>query len=270
MPDLAVDFPPHWTIFESTPGVSAITDGLQPTRSLMMTAGGPIPDDAQKMWRYMSFSRFLWLVQDKQLWLSRVDMLGDPWEIALAGNQLAHVIARHPHSPISSPVVNPETAMQRSKRIVTTWRQKTFVSCWSASDHESHALWRIYCGSAEGVAIQTSFAKLRKSVGDLALHTVTYEVLGSRKQTPTLFDLATKKRPMFAYEHEVRIVLFYGQSELPGHRLNWDPEKNLESIRVHPDADGSFMETVTAAVEHYAPALKDRVVWSAMNAPPPF
>ena len=42
-------------------------------------------DGAQKVWRYMNFARFVWLLQRKQLWMSR---LGDPWELALAGAQL--------------------------------------------------------------------------------------------------------------------------------------------------------------------------------------
>jgi hypothetical protein len=80
---------------------------------------------------------------------------------------------------------------------------------------------------------------------------------------------------MFAYENEVRVVLFSDgkdstHAELLGHRLEWDPEKSAEAIRVHPDSDYSFMETVTTAVEDYAPALKDRVAWSAMNVRPPF
>jgi hypothetical protein len=55
-----------------------------------------------KVWRYMSFSRFIWLLQKKQLWLSRADRLGDPWEISLAGNQLEHVISRHPITQLLS------------------------------------------------------------------------------------------------------------------------------------------------------------------------
>src|SRR5207302_9017444 len=128
-----------------------------------------------------------------------------------------------------------------------------------------------------GVAIQTTFARLRESVGGLPVRRVTYETPGSRRQTPTHSDLVTKKRPMFAYEHEVRVVLFTDEKdEAPneyeplGHCLEWDPERIVESIRVHPEADPSFMETVAATVEHYAPALKGRVEWSAMNAPPPF
>jgi hypothetical protein len=131
-----------------------------------------------KVWRYMSFSRFIWLLQKKQLWLSRADRLGNPWEISLASNQLEHVISRHPITPITERLRPRETAMQRSERINKLWRQRTFVSCWNASDHESHALWRIYCGSSDGVALQTTFGKLRESVGGLPVYRVAYEIPG--------------------------------------------------------------------------------------------
>ena len=37
----------------------------------------------QKLWRYMSFSRFMWLLQRKLLWIGRSDTLNDPWELAI-------------------------------------------------------------------------------------------------------------------------------------------------------------------------------------------
>ena len=229
-------------------------------------------EESEKVWRYMSFSRFIWLLQNRQLWLSRLDLLGDVWEGALAGQQLEHVIARHPPPPLSLSAVKTETAWERSERISTHWRRTTFVSCWSASKHESHALWRIYCGPLEGVAIQTTWGKLRKSASDLSLHRIDYGVPGSKRQTPTRLDLVTKKRPMFEYENEVRIVqAIEGDAEagVLGHPIDWDPEKWIELISVHPEADSSFMETVTGAVADYAPALKDRVQWSAMREVPP-
>jgi hypothetical protein len=246
-----------------------------------MTTYSSPGDDQEKVWRYMSFSRFVWLLQKKRLWLSRADLLGDPWEISLAGNQLEHVIARHPITPITEYHLyekKPETALQRSKRIIKMWRRQTFVCCWSASEHESHALWRIYCHSFEGVAVQTTLGKLRESVSvaDAAVHRVIYEIPGNRRQTPTHTDLVTKKRPAFAYEREVRIVLFKNLKGIPnnqkilGRELNWDPEKYLEQIRIHPEADNSFMESVVALVELYAPPLKDRLARSEMNARPPF
>ena len=231
-----------------------------------------VPEDA-KVWRYMSFSRFMWVLQKKQLWLSRADRLGDPWEISLAGDQLKHVISRHPITPIGTP--DTETAMQRSERINKLWRQQTFVSCWNVSDHESHALWRIYCGPSGGVALQTTLGRLRQSVGRLPVYKVAYEILGMRKQTPTLVDLVTKKRPTFAYEQEIRVVRDATEEpalegEVLGHAIEWNPELILQAVFIHPEADFSFMEAVTAAVAHYAPALKDSVAWSAMRELPPF
>jgi hypothetical protein len=227
---------------------------------------------SEKLWRYMSFARFVWLLQMKQLWLSRADLLGDPWEITLAGEQLAHVISRHPPPNILSRKVH-ESAVQRSERIIKFWRRTTFVNCWSASSHESHALWRIYCPSNEGVAIQTTLTTLKDSVEPYSLVRVTYELPGQNKVTPTRSDLVSKKRPMFAYEQEVRVVRFDDAEPTPeifGQRLDWSPESNVESIRIHPEADNSFMETVTTEVERHAPALKNCIAWSDMNAAPPF
>ncbi len=233
----------------------------------------------EKVWRYISFSRLVWLLQKKQLWLSRADLLGDPWEISLAGKQLARVISRHPIVPVTERLSGKraESAMERSERIIKSWRRQTFINCWTASNHESHALWRIYCPSVEGVAIQTTFARLQGSLGGLPLYRVTYEIPGSNARTPTISDLASKKRPMFSYEQEVRVILATSPDQeadtgqgVRGHCIQWDPEKHVETVRVHPEADCSFMETVVAIIEHYAPALRDVVKWSAMSDNPPF
>ena len=234
----------------------------------------PIVDKAStppnKMWRYMTLSRFLWLLQRKQLWLSRADLLGDPWEMTLAGNQLQHVIERHPPPALPLGDQPTETAMERAMRIIPQWRKTTFVNCWRASEHESHALWRIYCGATEGVAIETTYEKLVASLTGPTLVQVSYETPGEAKRTPTREDLITKKRPPFDYEQEFRILLTdEGASEESGLPIEWNPEEHLVGIRVHPDADTSFMEAVAAAIGDYAPALKDCVIWSDMREPPP-
>lgn len=234
----------------------------------------PIGDNASaapsKMWRYMTFSRFLWLLQRKQLWLSRADLLGDPWEMALAGNQLQHVIQRHPPPQLPLNGEPHETAMERAMRIIPHWRRTTFVNCWRASEHESHALWRIYCGATEGVALETNYDRLVASLNGPALFQVSYEGPGNANRTPTREDLITKKRPAFEYEQEFRILLTEeGASEESGLPIDWNPEDHLVGIRVHPEADTSFMQAVATAITHYAPALEECVVWSDMREPPP-
>lgn len=241
----------------------------------MSDPGWIIRNSAHTVWRYMSFSRFSWLLQRKQLWLARADKLGDPWEIALAGNQLDHIAERHPITTLPLTGKETETAMQRIARIIPAWRQKTFVNCWSASYHESHALWRIYCGPTEGVAVQSTLGRLQDS-STVPIYQVTYGTPGAHRRTPTLEDLVTQKRQMFAYEQEVRLVYIAepGQHETlaireDGRCLDWRPEDHIDFVRVHPLADASFMEAVRSAVEHYSPELRDRVVWSAMRDPLP-
>lgn len=234
----------------------------------------PIGDNSSaapnKMWRYMTFSRFLWLLQRKQLWLSRADLLGDPWEMALAGNQLQHVIQRHPPPQLPLNGEPHETPMERAMRIIPQWRKTTFVNCWRASEHESHALWRIYCGASEGIALETSYDKLVASLNGPTLFQVFYETPGSAKRTPTREDLITKKRPAFEYEQEFRILLTEERaSEESGLPIDWNPEEHVVGIRVHPEADASFMQVVASSIANHAPALKDCVMWSDMRAPPP-
>lgn len=226
--------------------------------------------DTAPVWRYMSLSKFVWTIQNKSLWLCRANLLDDPWEISLAGEQLQLVIDRHPISPIGEP--SGESAKERAKRILGLWRKNTFINCWNCSPHESHALWKIYCKSADGIVLQTTYGKLNQIKGPHQLLGVTYPIPGSEKRTPTHTDLVTKKRPMFAYEEEIRIV-FHDQTnesaETSGLKLDFDFERLIESIRIHPEADESVFDTVQNIVKTYAPNFTGSVVWSDMALKPP-
>jgi len=222
-------------------------------------------------WRYMSFGRFVWLLQNKSLWLSRTDLLGDEWEMALAGKQLEFVLRRHPFTPLGSDQPH-EPAMERATRIIKHWRKTTFVNCWNVSEHESHALWRVYCASVEGVAIRTTVGNLRSLTGlDFKLFGVIYTEIGSIERTPTKADLIMRKRPMFEHENEVRLVRFDEPSEMdsPGIALSWDPEKHINAIRIHPQADQGFANAVLEIVKTYARALKGCINLSDMADRPP-
>jgi hypothetical protein len=223
------------------------------------------------VWRYLSFGRFVWLLQTQKLWLSRVDLLGDDWEMRLAGEQLEHVIASRPLTPLG---VVPEDTIERSRRIIRNWRLTSFVNCWSAQAHESHALWRVFCPSAEGVAIRSTLDRLQASVGNpIQVQKVIYGPPGSHRRTPTRKDLITQKRPMFEYENEYRLILIEEATPdetVKGIALEWNPAKWVEAIRIHPEADQAFAQTVVRVVEQYAPALKEAIQPSDMIEKPPF
>jgi hypothetical protein len=228
------------------------------------------PDCDEKVWRYMSFSRFVWLLQNKQLWLSRADLLGDPWELSPSGSQLATARRVTGLNVVEPTIIAGPSAFET---IVNNWRTRTFVSCWTAQPQESHALWRIYCGATEGVAIQATLARLKLSTSGIPVERMIYRDPETRpiNENIALTELAIEKRPMFAYEHEVRII-FKAPAPSPdhGHLPAFNPETTIENVFVHPDADASFLATVQSIVGRYAPALSNYVKCSAMKARPPF
>ena len=227
------------------------------------------------VWRYMSFAKLVWTLQKKQLWLSSAELLDDKWEVMLDIQQLNSIINNRPASLSADEIID------RTARLVKARRKQTFINCWSASEHESHALWRIFCPSSESVAIQTTLERLKKSVGGLPVLEVSYGPHETKGELPDINKLVTQKRPMFAYEQEVRIVLVsdFSNREHPdritlGAGIDWDPELHIETIWVHPEAPFWFMEAVTETVRKLAPKLSERghplVAWSKMNSSPPF
>jgi hypothetical protein len=168
-----------------------------------------------------------------------------------------------------------EPIIERAIRINKQWRETTFISCWSSADHESYALWILFCGSNDGVAIAVATRSLQLALGNIKLYVVTYDQPGTTLRTPTAIDLATKKRLMFEYEREVRAIATVdtpnpklGKGEF-GFTYDIDPEELIFSIAVHPEADGTLMDAVMRAVDDYVPKLRDKVTWSAMREPPP-
>jgi hypothetical protein len=220
--------------------------------------------------RYLSFSRFAWMLQTKQLWLTRSDNLGDRWECNLTHEQLKFLISRHPLQPVDDHRPR-EGAIERTTRIVKDRQRRTFVSCWSATGSESHALWQIYCPPSEGVAIESTFDRVATSVPRFATSSVSYEQPRA-DVTPSVDEMVFTKQSWFGYEEEVRVVDYIEDGEeLPalGYSINWDPEIVLSSVIAHPDANASFLEALHNLVSAHAPALNKCVRPSTMTSTPP-
>jgi hypothetical protein len=207
------------------------------------------------------------------LWFARADTLDDPWELALAGDQLDHVILRRPISPLDSTPEEP--ILDRAKRINKHWRETTYISCWSSAEHESYALWKIFCGSNEGVAISVPTRSLQLALGKVKLYAVDYCEPGYEIKTPTATALATKKRLMFDYEREIRAIATIDTSDPKLTKLEFgfsyeiDPERLIRVVAVHPEGGSTLMDAVTRAVSDYAPKLLNTITWSAMKEMPP-
>jgi hypothetical protein len=208
------------------------------------------------------------MLQTKQLWVTRADNLGDRWECNLTHEQLEFLIRRHPPYYIGQDGPR-ESAIDRAVRIVKDRQRRTFVSCWSSTNSESHALWQIYCPRAEGIAIETTFDRMAASVPQFAIASVSYDPPRA-DVTPSVDEMVYTKQSWFGYEEEVRVVDYMEDEEvLPelGYSIGWDPETVLTSVIAHPEANASFVEALNNLVSVYARSLKVRP--STMTSRPP-
>ncbi|HEV2436356.1 MAG TPA: hypothetical protein VG077_10190 [Verrucomicrobiae bacterium] len=231
------------------------------------------PENAcDRIWRYMDLPKLIYLLDRRKLYLSRADKFDDRHEGA---TPLIQKIWERQKDPKNSETFAAFRCRQRE------W---TFISCWSHCDHESHALWRIYCGPKQGVAVCSQYFKLVKlknpKVEDIMVGLVDY---GRNEPIPlnTLVPFF-RKRQAFAYEQEARFVAnIYRCLDVhdetgklltprPCLEIPLDLSAFIETIRIHPEADADYINVVKSLVKRYAPELMSRVELSEMAGPPVF
>ncbi|TEU16270.1 MAG: DUF2971 domain-containing protein [Anaerolineales bacterium] len=236
-----------------------------------------------RVWRYLDLAEFVWLLDKRKLFLSRLDSLNYPHEgsatqkDALIYKRLFEVFDRDLAEEYSQAI---SQCRQDS-------RTATYVSCWHMNNAESHAMWRLYCGAEQGVAIQTTYEKLANSITepDVYIGLVRYidydeDWFSQGDFVPNVGDsliyAVMHKWDVFAYESEIRIVktLYDPSQEVvepeqpPGITLDWNLEEVIEHIYIHPYAPLFYFDVVKAIVRKFTPSLEPRIQWSKIKREP--
>jgi hypothetical protein len=261
-----------------------------------------IPEDTSiAVWRYSQFWKLLYALQNGKLYLTLLDELRlhfDPYETSvpatthadqvptLSNNSAAAQFFDGWHENTASPPCGRpgEDGWARISRLRRGLCRCSHASCWRWGE-ESEAMWRLYCPGGDGVAIRTTFAKLRDSVTDP--HTSVSQVeyfdykAGRFSRHKYNWDPALHKREAFKHEQEVRVlrhdVADWDKASkddafrMPtGHELDWDPAALIDEIIVHPQSTPAYCDTVRGAVERVVPALAEKVKRSDLAAEPLF
>lgn len=228
------------------------------------------PNNMVKIWRYMDLAKFVSLIQSRSLYLARLDKLADSYEGTITSRTADGI------NEFFKQVGSTNTYETMSKLFQES-RQSTFVSCWHVNEHESEAMWRLYGAAGGGIAIQTTYSKLVKSIEfqhDIYIGLVRY-IDYSTDIFPAVngFSPAMHKRASFIHECEVRLVRYWGSvpepDQAPIHlTMPWDLETYAEKIYVDPNAPVYYFEAVQAVLKNMAPALENKLEWSQMKASP--
>jgi len=164
----------------------------------------PISADTE-IARYLTFEKFVWLVEKSALYHSRLDQLGDPFEGSVTR---AYARKRDAGEPVGY-YHFPQYEGINNVRLMLC----SFVSCWHASPVESEAMWKLYSRADAGVAVVSTPARMREAVNlTLVQHTAMLgpvEYLDFERDGMTLpFGRTARpgflKRKSFEHEKEVR------------------------------------------------------------------
>jgi hypothetical protein len=202
-----------------------------------------------RVWRFLDLPKFLSLLHSGSVHFARADQFEDPYEGRVSDRMNAHI---REHDRVIGPALGQ----------MANWiRTDTFISCWHLSEHESATMWKLYSGADVGLAVVTSYGKLRNALDRdsraILLGVVRY---GHDYGAEVALDVLARfmnKRKSFEHEKEVRAVIWrimnnhpksgeqYVPSAETGMRVEVDLNELVDEVLLAPTAPAWFVPVLS-------------------------
>lgn len=161
-------------------------------------------DPDQKIWRYLTLSKFMYVLHYRALPFVRLDLMPDPFE----GSPSEAAIDR-----LAGMVGDSKFPAQQFIDLAGDHyahnRANVYINCWHQAAHESGAMWAIY--SNEGVAIESTYTSLVEAISEdprpVHIGRVKYENNDVRLDMGLPIIHAVRKRRYYEYEKELRAAV---------------------------------------------------------------
>lgn len=217
-----------------------------------------------KVWRYMDFTKFIYLLENESLYFARADKFDDPFEGSYSKQnvQNRNFIYRN---------TSAEIIKNLSKQDI----ECTFMNCWNLNDYESAAMWKLYSSSNEGISIQSTFKRLTECFQkDNNYSTFIGKVKYIDYDTDCFSDVNwlypfVHKRKQFESEQEIRAVIQeYWLIGKNGIDVPIDLEMLIEKIYISPTSPDWFSDLVKSITKKYG--INKDIVKSSLSDDPVF
>lgn len=245
-----------------------------------------------KLWRYMSFAKFVELLRTKNLSLPSAMMFEDPYEGACGKAKNTDLLVEY-LSDIVDDRMHEKRDLQIEhdavKKIISQAHKYyndlgasnkyfTFISCWHENETESEAMWKLYTQKQpEGVAIQTTFGALKQAINDPDVQIGRVSYVDYDETFFTSDSYFWYKRKSFEHEREVRAMVIadddlrkkmvedYKRGTIVVN-LPVDLEVLIQNVYVSPYADVWFRDLVADELKQCN--LEKQVLYSSLNQQP--
>lgn len=208
------------------------------------------PDDANIVWYYLDFARFMLLLEQRALFFPQV-------------TQLEHALEGYGSVGDTVPGFNIHSTMPDATSFAIPPRACMVVSCWHIHETDSIALWRYYQTKGAYLAIRTTVQNLKKSLNFAPLRYVKIGTVSY--QPPVIRDGDTGvsievdyfyKHASLAFEREMRILAHVRDLELAtrlgGTIVHADLNALIQGIHIAPQSPPWYGELIRSlVVERY-------------------
>src|SRR5436305_3606695 len=111
------------------------------------------PESSTVIWRYMDFVALVWMLHHSSSWFSRADFFEDKWEDAFTVPNMKALRTMYTKKDVEA------YSSHRAKL-----KRAILINCWYASKYESAAMWQLYAGKGNSIAIRSTVRRLADSV----------------------------------------------------------------------------------------------------------
>ena len=120
---------------------------------------------AEKVWRYLSFPKFVSLLELRALWMCRLGVLEDQFEGTLPDKTSRAMVSQalEWRETFRQPELQEQLATM-TDRNVDDGRRVLVVNCWFSGACESERMWEEYSSPTAGVAIRSTLTRLDRSI----------------------------------------------------------------------------------------------------------
>ncbi|WP_052487891.1 hypothetical protein [Gordoniibacillus kamchatkensis] len=113
----------------------------------------------EKIWRYMTFSKFINMLTTSSLFFARADTFNDQLEGTVNQPTRQRLIEEFNGFGALGNV-----HLDEWDNMVKGMRKDTYLSCWHLNEVESNIMWATYTKGDFGIAIQSEFSELTKPI----------------------------------------------------------------------------------------------------------
>jgi hypothetical protein len=207
-----------------------------------------LPDDQKiKLWRYMSFAKFISILDKNALFFSRSDKLDDAFEGTFPKTNIMHG---------DDPFMIPEM-----RSLSMQFRGMVCLNSWYISEYESEGMWHRYSKPDEGIAIQSTISRLIRCFKDTdyEINIGKVKYIDYEKECIPTWNATYQflyKRKQFENERELRATTILSHPrELKDYEMGIYVPVNIniliEVVYLSPKVQKWFCELVKSIMEKY-------------------